>query len=317
MFGDSMEILHFFETIRTPVLNKLSLFFSLFGNEMLVFAVLCCLYWCVNKRLAYKIAFAFYLSGMAVQSAKIGFRIPPPWLRDPTLTPLPEAMGHTDGFSFPCGVAQSATELFSSVAMYLKKKRVTALCLAIILLSSLSILYQGLHSLTDVLAAMGLALVISGLSYWFFAHYHSDTQHDAIVTIVYSVAAMATVVFAYETMLVGHIDYEYVSTCSKTAGAAIGFAAGWYIERRHIGFHVSTGGRLWQIPKFIIGYAVVLAVEMLAHYSHSVPLDILSYFFLSIWIFLLYPLIIKHIYAKFSHKPNNEEDDKDEDANEI
>ena len=63
-----MSFLYFLEGIRNPILNALFQFFTFFGEELFVIAAICLLYWCVDKSLAYKVAFSYFAAGLMVQA---------------------------------------------------------------------------------------------------------------------------------------------------------------------------------------------------------------------------------------------------------
>lgn len=45
-----MAFLTFLEGMRTPFLDRLMQFITYFGQEIIIIAVICALYWCVDKR---------------------------------------------------------------------------------------------------------------------------------------------------------------------------------------------------------------------------------------------------------------------------
>ena len=56
-----MTFLWLLEGIRTPFLDKLMQFITYFGQEIIIIAVICTLYWCVDKRFAYLRGFTLSL----------------------------------------------------------------------------------------------------------------------------------------------------------------------------------------------------------------------------------------------------------------
>ena len=78
-----MAFLWLLSEIRTPFLNNLMQSVTYFGQEMLIVVVICALYWCVDKRFAYLLGFTYFTAGLGVQTLKIAFRIPRPWILDP------------------------------------------------------------------------------------------------------------------------------------------------------------------------------------------------------------------------------------------
>lgn len=73
-----MEFLHFLSQFRT---DGGDIFFQLItytAQELFVVGIICWLFWCSNKRLAYTLGFSYFTSGLLVQGLKITFRIPRP-----------------------------------------------------------------------------------------------------------------------------------------------------------------------------------------------------------------------------------------------
>ena len=112
-----MELLHYFASVRTPFLTALFQCFTLFGEELVVIIVLCLLYWCFDKDLAYKVSFGFFLSGLLVQGAKVTFRIDRPWIADPQFEAVERAMETATGYSFPSGHTQGAFALYGTLGL--------------------------------------------------------------------------------------------------------------------------------------------------------------------------------------------------------
>ena len=108
-----MEFLYFLEGIRTPIGNEFFQFVTYFGQEMLLVAVICIFYWCLDKSFAYQLALTYFSAGLCVQALKITFRIPRPWILDPEFAPVKSAVPAATGYSFPSGHTQGGTCLFA------------------------------------------------------------------------------------------------------------------------------------------------------------------------------------------------------------
>ena len=104
-----MTFLWLLEGIRTPFLDKLMQFITYFGQELIIITFICTLYWCVDKRFAYFLGFSYFTAGLAVQTLKITFRIPRPWVLDPDFHAVESTISGATGYSFPSGHTQGAT----------------------------------------------------------------------------------------------------------------------------------------------------------------------------------------------------------------
>lgn len=96
-----MDFLHILAEFRTPFGEQFFQFVTYFGQEVIIIAVICTLYWCVDKRFAYQMGFTYFLAGLCVQTLKITFRIPRPWVLDPEFPPGRERCSGCDRLFLP------------------------------------------------------------------------------------------------------------------------------------------------------------------------------------------------------------------------
>src|SRR5699024_3428923 len=122
----------------------------------------CLLYWCISKALALKISFAYFLAGLTVQTLKVTFRIPRPWVLDPAFSPVESAVPAATGYSFPSVHTQSSACLYGTLGLRSSRKGLRSLFFAMVLLVGLSRMYLGCHTPWDVLAS----LAVSALFIW-------------------------------------------------------------------------------------------------------------------------------------------------------
>lgn len=73
-----MDFLWLLEGIRTPSMDKIMQVITYFGQELILVGIICFLYWCVNKKLAYQLGFTYFSAGLIVQTLKISFGFPDP-----------------------------------------------------------------------------------------------------------------------------------------------------------------------------------------------------------------------------------------------
>ena len=55
-----MEFLRFLSEHRTPVLDNIMQLVTYFGQEIIIIALICALYWCADKRFAYLLGFTYF-----------------------------------------------------------------------------------------------------------------------------------------------------------------------------------------------------------------------------------------------------------------
>lgn len=288
-----MIFLWLIKSIRTPFLNEIMQFVTYFGQELLIIAVICALYWCADKRFAYYLGFTYFTAGFCVQALKITFRIPRPWVLDPDFTAVKSAVPAATGYSFPSGHTQGATCLFFPLALRTKKRWAKALYVLAFLSVGFSRMYLGCHTPKDVFVSMGLSLLIASLLWHFQSKFIDSKKHCKTIALLLAFLAFALAGYAgylYDTQT---IALKYAMDCFKASGAGLGFALGWYLERTYLNFDPDTVSLKGQIIKFIIGILLTLCLKVLFSYvfGSSVLAKAGEYFILLLWIIYFYPYL--------------------------
>lgn len=287
-----MEFLRLLESIRTPFFDELFQFITYFGQEIVLIAVICALYWCADKRFAYLLGLTYFSAGLCVQTLKITFRIPRPWILDPKLHPVESAVGGATGYSFPSGHTQGGTCLFAPAALHTKKLVLKLLCVTAFLLIGFSRMYLGVHTPKDVLVSMGISLLISCLLTK-FSHLLLDSEkYTGLISCILMAAAVLVAIYAYIIHACGIIETKYASDCFKAAGAGLGFAVGFYIERTRLHFTTEEKTLLRQIIKFVVGILLALLIKEGTAYllGSSLFTGAFKYFLTVLFIIVLYPV---------------------------
>lgn len=295
-----MEFLYFLESIRNGFLNVFFIICTSFGEELVLISLFAVIYWCINKKLAYRIAFSYFLSGVAVQGLKIHFRIERPWVLDPDFKPVEQVMDTATGYSFPSGHTQSSTSLYSSIAFHFKKRAVYIGAFVLIAAVMLSRMYLGCHTPKDVLVGFAVTIVISAAVSFAFDNFNSTLLTDILVSLL--IFALSAALFGYSYYLVntGATTDVLAMDGFKAAGAGAGFAVGWFIEKRYIRFDPKNS-RLWvQILKVVTGLAGALVIKsgLKLILGNTMISNTVRYFFVILWIAVAFPLIIKKLFRE-------------------
>lgn len=289
-----MEFLKILADIRTPFGEQFFQFVTYFGQEILLLGIICILYWCVNKQIAYQTGLSFMISGLCMQNLKITFRVPRPWVLDPGFKAVESAVPAATGFSFPSGHTQSATSVYSTFAFSAKKIWLKVLFVLLFLGVGFSRMYLGVHTPKDVLTGIALALVISCLVQRFIPKLKGTKKENAIVSLLLFIISVASILYAYILFHQGIIEQHFAADCFKAAGASLAFAVGWYVERTYIRFETAASMR-GQILKFVIGIAVtvVLKIGLKALLGTGLIAYLAQYFLVVTWIVTIYPMFFK------------------------
>ena len=144
-------------------------FFTLFGEEIVIIAILGFLYWCVDKKAAQFIGTNIMVGLAANLMIKNLFLRRRPYFDHPQIKCLKAPDGSADiydisaqGYSFPSGHAMNSAVCYGTGAMLIKKRSIRILTAVLPLLIGVSRVVLGVHYPTDVLAGwiLGAAVLL-------------------------------------------------------------------------------------------------------------------------------------------------------------
>ncbi|MDE6232355.1 MAG: phosphatase PAP2 family protein [Lachnospiraceae bacterium] len=299
-----MEILNLLTNIRTPVLTWINLALSILGEGTVFIAIFCLIFWCIDKKFAYRLGILYVISGLMIQTTKIIFRIPRPWIKDPSFHIVEEARNSATGYSFPSGHTQNVTALYSALAFKSNRRAVKILCFLVIFLVMFSRMYLGVHTPTDVIVSFLLTLTISVFIYYYGENYSVDYNHLSVLLVLLfllPLAAIGTCVYVY--LNVPDVITENLIDVIKSSGAAFGFLIGWLIERKYICFNENATTLPFQILKYIIGLIVLILLNYIfglitdTLLNGFLPAYFISNMILLLFIVCIYPIFIKKCFT--------------------
>ena len=291
-----MNFLYFLANHRTDIGDTFFSLITKLGEETIIILILCLLFWCINKNFAYKLSLGYFFAGLTIQGLKIAFRIPRPWIIDPTFKPVKSAIAKATGYSFPSGHTNNATTLFGFLGIHGQKMWQRIVTALIICLVGFSRMYLGVHTPSDVLVSFIISITIVILISLF---YHPEKQgflNDCILSTIFFIFSIGLLMFSLSLFYQQLITAAYVSDCVKAAGAGIGFAFAYFIERQYIQFSTKAK-KLWQqILKYLIGLSVVYAIKfgLKLFIGTTLFAQGIRYFLLVIWIIAIWPWIFSH-----------------------
>lgn len=290
-----MDFLYALAELRNPVFDVIFQWITFLGEQIPILVIICAFYWCLDKKMAYRIGLSFFASGLILQNLKITLRIERPWILDPDFEPVDSAVPAATGYSCPSGHTQSAASFWGTIALHTKKKLLSILCVICFLLVAFSRMYLGVHTPKDVLGGMSIGLLAAVICGWFLNKLKNTKKENLIIALILGIVSVLTAAYAFVLLGQGVIPEHNAADCVKAAGAGLGFALGWYCERVHIRFSLDVDRKI-KICRYVIGLIllVVLKAALGAVLGDSLPMEMLQYFLLVFFIIAGYPAWFTH-----------------------
>ena len=155
-----MSLLYFFESIRNPVLDFIFSIITVLGEETVFMVVGMIVFWCISKHDGYFLLCTGFIGTLINQFMKMLFRVPRPWIKDPSFTIVESAREGASGYSFPSGHTQTSVGLYGGIAKRSRDMTVRITMIALCFLIPLSRMYLGVHTPLDVGVSVAIALIL-------------------------------------------------------------------------------------------------------------------------------------------------------------
>lgn len=259
-----MEFLKLLESIRTPALDQ---FFSLIthlGGEIALIVLALVVFWCMGKAQGLYLLTVGCIGTTVNQFLKITFRIPRPWVRDPSFTIVESARADAGGYSFPSGHTQNAFGVFGTIATMSKRRPARFLLWLLASLIAFSRMYLGVHTPMDVGVSILLALVLIFAVQPLFRDFDRQPQRGLWILLALSGLNVLYLLYAAFWHFPADADQALLShgveNAAKLTGALFGMTIGYWVELKWIRFSpkASLPG---QILKCVLGIGIILALK--------------------------------------------------------
>ena len=261
-----MNFIRVLEGIRT---SGLDLFFSLItklGEEDIFIIISLFVFWCINKKKGFYLLVVGFAGTLANQFLKITFKVPRPWVKDPTFTIVESARESASGYSFPSGHTQTSVGVYGGLARAFKSNLFRIICILLCVLIPLSRLYLGVHTLLDVSVSFILAVVFIFAFYPFI-----DKNFDNKKKMNYLMIGMFILCLLhllYVTFYPGNTNIEAslyenaMKNAYKLMGCSVGVILAIIIDRKFTKFKTKA---IWwvQILKLVLGVIPILLIKSL------------------------------------------------------
>lgn len=275
-----LEIVRLIQQLRNPVFDFLFYAITQLGDQLVFIGIALIIYWTIDKKLAHKFVFAFMISALVNTSLKQLFKRVRPFYYQGVSS---EEAWRTTGYSFPSGHAQAAgvigfTALHEAKHRHMRWLKVVGWFFMIMV--PLSRIYLGQHFLSDVIVGVLLAYLLAYLSFK-LVDLMKDDEH--IYTLMLAPLFIIALFFSKN-----HDVYV-------AAGGFVGFALGYYVEKKYIGFDVKATWWI-QIIKVILGLVVVFAIKegLKLIFPDMLIFDFIRYMLIGGWAAIGAPLLFKY-----------------------
>lgn len=271
-----MEVIKFLQSFSSPSLDSFFQMVTMLGEESIYIILLCLIFWCIDKKYGYKLAFIFLFSSIVNGIVKNIFKAARPLgindirhLRVETAT----------GYSFPSGHTQNITAFFTCM---MKRYRTTSLYIGgctLILLVGISRLYLGLHWTEDVVGGIVFGVLCVFIADYIFDYVHKNNNKYILLVLIPPVV-VALFVFSSSGDFV------------KSSGVFCSFLIGYFIEDRFIKFDTNTDN--WkQLIKLVVGLigVFILKIVLKKIMPETASYEFLRYFIIGIWITIGAPYV--------------------------
>ncbi|MCR5717146.1 MAG: phosphatase PAP2 family protein [Lachnospiraceae bacterium] len=242
--------------------------------ESAIIAIPLLFYWCIDKQSGQRLLLSFSFASLINDVIKLTACIYRPWVRDAAVVPAQIAMDGATGYSFPSGHSVNATSLFMAAGLERRKKALwfTVLMSVFAVLVVFSRNFLGVHTPQDAVVGAIEGLLLYALACRMVQWTYRHTDHDLTVLVLGLVLVIVMILYvALKPYPLDYADGKLLVDPEamqldffKSAGVVSGILVAWFLERRTLSFTVD-GTRAQKILRFVIGMAVLLAVNALIH----------------------------------------------------
>ena len=260
-----MNLLYALESVRTPFWDAVFSAVTHLGEETVFMVAAILIFWCVSKQEGYYLLLMGFFGTVVNQFLKLLFRIPRPWVRDPDFTIVESARAQATGYSFPSGHTQSAACVLGMLALWVRDRVFTVLCVLGVLAVAFSRMYLGVHTPLDV----GVSLITGAATVAVVPRLFDRAEASVRGRQWLGAGLMGFALLLLLYVLfwpkgdgnVTEFDAHGVESAWTLVGTMLGLLAAWYADQRWLRF--DTRAVWWaQALKLALGLALVMAVRV-------------------------------------------------------
>lgn len=241
-----ISILQFIAQMRSNLATVVACIFSLFGETLFLVALICFIYWIVDKKLGERLVLVSFSSMPVNGGFKSLVTRPRPYTtglvtRVEVDNPLISTTSLDPNASFPSGHSQMSAGLFVSAACHIRKKWAAILFTLLTFGVMLSRLYLGVHYPTDVLVGALLGTLFALFWDWIYR------KHESKASFVFALFALLSVGLAFLFP-----NKNQIELCACAVGVAICMP----LEHKFVKFENATSAK-GRLLRLLVGFACV------------------------------------------------------------
>lgn len=311
-----MEFLKLLEKIRNPVFDFIFSLITYCGDEIVFMAIAITLFWCVSKKDGYYILSVGFIGTIINQFLKLTFRIPRPWVKDPSFTIVESAREAATGYSFPSGHTQNSVGTFGGIAYLFKQKWVRITCIVFAVLVPFSRMYLGVHTPLDVFVSIGIALI---LIFAIKPIFNLMDKKPYVMYIFLGCMLVLSIIFVLYVELYNfpadidkHNHESGIKNAYTLLGAISGMIIAYPIEQKYIKFETKDKWYI-NIIKVALGLGLILGIKsgvkplLKLIFNDHASYNAIRYMIIVLFAVCVYPLlfpVFRKIDAKIIAKRN-------------
>lgn len=286
-----IRFIEFLQSLSNPFLTFLMQALTYLGDELFFIVAAVIIYWCINKRYAYKFVNIYLVSAVCTEGLKSIFKRARPY--DAFAGRTPSIGEKTGGHSFPSGHSNSIANMSAQIYIAARKSKYKRAALITGILLTLTVMltrmFLAQHYLTDVLAGAALGIGLAVLFNFLFELLKDKEDKIFIVA-----APLCIIVFI---ILLACGVSNSMPQVLKVLGAYTAFTTGYYLEKSFVRLEVKSGKWWKYVLKVVIGLGITLGIK--EGLKLVLPEDIaalhsfLRYFLIAIWAALGAPAVFK------------------------